>query len=78
VENDLIRKTRPKFNRAGVWPKSARYVRVEVRDYGIRLEWVADAAVDGLAIEAGPDEAPPPFRPEGSWKWAPDARDSPT
>ena len=37
-ENDLIRTLRPRFNRAGTWPKTARYIRIETTPLGIRLQ----------------------------------------
>lgn len=44
AENDLIRRMRPRFNRAGTWPKSARYVRLEGWESGLRLELVPEPA----------------------------------
>lgn len=41
-ENELIRTSRPRFNRAGTWPRSARFVRVTVIGGGFRIEVVAE------------------------------------
>jgi len=37
-ENDLIRTLRPRFNRAGTWPKTARYIRIDISPLGTRLQ----------------------------------------
>jgi hypothetical protein len=58
AENDLIRRNRPKFNRAGVWPKSARYVRLEAQDSGLRMDLVQDGPVEGYGpFRGGPSRA---------------------
>jgi hypothetical protein len=58
AENDLIRRSRPKYNRAGVWPKSARYVRLETQDSGLRVELVQDAPMEGYGpFRGGPGRA---------------------
>ena len=58
AENDLIRRNRPKYNRAGVWPKSARYVRLVTQDSGLRLELVQDAPMEGYGpFRGGPGRA---------------------
>lgn len=36
-EAELIRTLRPRYNRAGTWPKSARYLVLETQDDGFRL-----------------------------------------
>lgn len=41
-ENELIRTLRPRFNRAGVWPKSARYVRWEGEGSVLRMTLVSE------------------------------------
>ncbi len=53
LENRWIRVARPRFNRAGVWPRSARYIRHE-RESGGGERWV-------LAEEGG-GESEGPFR----------------
>lgn len=60
AENDLIRRMRPRFNRAGTWPRSARYIRVEEREGGFRLS---------LAAEVG-GECHGPFRGGPGWALA--------
>lgn len=37
LENELIRSLRPRFNRAGTWPASARFVVLEILPEGFRL-----------------------------------------
>jgi hypothetical protein len=41
-ENELIRTLRPRFNRAGTWPRSARFVRVAAAGGGFRIEVVEE------------------------------------
>lgn len=42
LENEWIRTARPRFNRAGTWPRSARYIRLEPTEAGFRLRVIAD------------------------------------
>lgn len=51
-ENELIRTQRPRFNRAGTWPRSARFVRIEATEAGFRLRVVAEPADDGECFGA--------------------------
>lgn len=43
-ENALIRALRPRFNRAGTWPWSARYWQLTENDAGFRIDLTADPA----------------------------------
>jgi len=53
-ENELIRTLRPRFNRAGVWPRSARFVTVADLDDGFRLALSTDPAGESYgAFRAG-------------------------
>ena len=58
AENDLIRRMRPRFNRAGTWPRSARYIRVEEREGGFRLSLAAEVGGECHGrFRGGPDWA---------------------
>ncbi|MBL9128437.1 MAG: GIY-YIG nuclease family protein [Verrucomicrobiales bacterium] len=46
-ENELIRTLRPRFNRAGIWPKSARYVRWDAEGTRLRLSLVSEPSGEG-------------------------------
>lgn len=52
-ENHLIRTLRPRFNRAGTWPASARYVRWRVADGMIELAVVASLEGSGFGVFRG-------------------------
>lgn len=45
-EAELIRTLRPRYNRAGTWPKSARYVVLETRTDGFHLRLTGEPEAD--------------------------------
>ncbi len=57
LENELIRSLRPRFNRAGTWPASARFIRVETTDAGLRLS-LAAARTPALAPTLATTQTP--------------------
>ena len=46
-ESEWIRTRRPRFNRAGTWPRSARFVRLEATPAGFRIEVTPEPGGDG-------------------------------
>lgn len=54
LENELIRTHRPRFNRVGTWPRSARFVQLEEAGGGLRLALSAEPAGESYgAFRAG-------------------------
>jgi excinuclease ABC subunit C len=53
LENQLIRTLRPRFNRAGTWPHSARYLRLSELAHGIGVEMLPDAEGDSYGAFRG-------------------------
>jgi hypothetical protein len=63
LENELIRSLRPRFNRAGTWPASARFVVLETLPEGFRLTATGpSAALPGNGLPA-PVESSIPLHP---------------
>lgn len=57
-ENELIRTLRPRFNRQGTWPRSARFIQITQTPCGLALTLLEEPDGESYgAFRAGPGEA---------------------